>query len=263
LQKASVRLSLHRDQRPTFMGAARGNFRLAEPSEDSLRLRSWEAFFTSIDPILLGRKTYDVSARLGRRCGRIRSQVKNYVLHASPPEAPGRTSSFVTNRSCRLAQAPTTEDARNIWMMVRRQLMRRGSWMSGPDHRVQHPRHPVLIGEGSRLSTPPLGTSLSNSCHPPRLRRGGGVGCRSLHYRVYPDVAYALLACRVRIPSYPFFSGLKTRPHEWGRCTHECVRHVGPRIRLFVAPPRQFRGFLSARRNLLSQAPETFLDSRP
>jgi dihydrofolate reductase len=70
------------------------------------------AFFKSIDTILWGRKTYDVSLGLGGGTGGFGPKVKNYVFTHRPPEAPCPASNSSTNRSCRLPSACAPRKAR-------------------------------------------------------------------------------------------------------------------------------------------------------
>jgi hypothetical protein len=44
--------------------------------------------------------------------------------------------------------------------------------------------------------------------------------------RLCADVAYALLRPVLALMRTRFVALTKTRPQEWGRCTHECVRHI-------------------------------------
>jgi dihydrofolate reductase len=111
------------------------------------------AFFKSIDTILWGRKTYDVSLGLGGGAGGFGPKVKNYVFTHRPPEAPVPGVDFVNEPIAPFAKRLRARDGKDIWMMGGGQLI--GAFLDeGQIDEFSIHVTPVLIGEGIPLIHP-------------------------------------------------------------------------------------------------------------
>jgi dihydrofolate reductase len=111
------------------------------------------AFFKSIDTILLGRKTYDVSLKLGGGVGVFNPKVKNYVFTHRPPEASVPGVEFVDEPILPFAKRLRAGEGKDIWMMGGGQLI--GAFLDeGQIDEFSIHVIPVLIGEGIPLIHP-------------------------------------------------------------------------------------------------------------
>jgi dihydrofolate reductase len=111
------------------------------------------AFFKSIDTILWGRKTYDVSLGLGGGAGGFGPKVKNYVFTHRPPEAPVPGVEFVDEPIIPFAKRLRAAEGKDIWMMGGGKLI--GAFLDeGQIDEFSIHIIPVLIGEGIPLVYP-------------------------------------------------------------------------------------------------------------
>jgi dihydrofolate reductase len=111
------------------------------------------AFFKSIDTILWGRKTYDVSLGLGGGAGGFGPKVKNYVFTHRPPEASVPGVEFVNEPIVPFAKRLRAGEGKHIWMMGGGQLI--GAFLDeGQIDEFSIHVIPVIIGEGIPLIHP-------------------------------------------------------------------------------------------------------------
>ena len=111
------------------------------------------AFFKSIDTILFGRKTYDVSLVLGGGTGVFDPKVKNYVFTHRPPEAPVPGVEFINEPIGPFAKRLRAKTGKDIWMMGGGRLI--GAFLdAGEIDEFSIHVVPVLIGEGIPLIHP-------------------------------------------------------------------------------------------------------------
>ena len=111
------------------------------------------AFFKSIDTILWGRKTYDVSLGLGGGAGGFGPKVKNYVFTHRPPETPVPGVEFVNEPIVPFTKRLRAEEGKDIWMMGGGQLI--GAFLDeGQIGEFSVHVIPVFIGEGIPLIHP-------------------------------------------------------------------------------------------------------------
>jgi len=75
------------------------------------------AFFRSIDTILWGRKTYDLSLGMGGTSGGFKLKVKNYVFTHRPPDSPVPGVEFVNEPVGAFATRLRAEPGKDIWLM--------------------------------------------------------------------------------------------------------------------------------------------------
>jgi dihydrofolate reductase len=136
------------------------------------------AFFKSIDTILWGRKTYDVSIGFGG-AGAFGAKVKNYVFTHRPPKASVPSVEFVDEPIGSFAKRLRAQAGKDIWMMGGGQLI--GAFLDeGEIDEFSIHVVPVLIGEGIPLIHP------RHRNIPLKLlsTKGYSDGVVHLHYRV-------------------------------------------------------------------------------
>jgi dihydrofolate reductase len=117
------------------------------------------AFYSSIDTILWGRKTYDwlldYYARKGRRSqdGIFDKKVANYVFSRKPPKKAAPGAEFVTEPVKAFARRLRATPGKNIWMMGGGELI--ASFLdAGEIDEFDIHVIPVFIGEGIPLVAP-------------------------------------------------------------------------------------------------------------
>jgi dihydrofolate reductase len=110
-------------------------------------------FFKSIDTILWGRKTYDMSrAYFEKGSGTYSSKSKNYVFTHNPP-ATGRNVEFVTEPVETFAPRLRAQAGKDIWIIGGGGLI--GSFLdAGEIDEFRIAVIPTLIGEGIPLIEP-------------------------------------------------------------------------------------------------------------
>lgn len=114
-------------------------------------------FYTAIDTILWGRKTYDwlrsYFARQGKTEGLFDTKVANYVFSKNPPERPAAGVTFVTEPVKTFAQRLRAKPGKKIWMMGGGELI--ASFLdAGEMDEFDIHVIPVFIGEGIPLVAP-------------------------------------------------------------------------------------------------------------
>ncbi len=114
-------------------------------------------FYSGIDTILLGRKTYDWAinywARQGKTEGQFDTTVKHYVFSRNPPARPAAGVEFVTEPVQPFAQRLRAAPGKHIWMMGGGDLI--ASFLdAGELDELDIHVIPVFIGEGIPLVAP-------------------------------------------------------------------------------------------------------------
>ena len=113
------------------------------------------AFFRSVDAIVWGRRTYDMSLGMGG-AGSFGPKVRNYVVTHHPPASPpppGEGVEFVTGPIGPFADRLRAEPGKDIWMMGGGGVIASFLDAGAIDEFVIHVV-PVLIGEGIPLVAP-------------------------------------------------------------------------------------------------------------
>ena len=72
-------------------------------------------FTRSVDTVVMGRKTYDISLQLGAKFGE--SKTRHYVFSRTPPASVSRGVEFVTGGIASFAKQLKSQKGKNIWMM--------------------------------------------------------------------------------------------------------------------------------------------------
>lgn len=138
-------------------------------------------FFRSIDTILWGRKTYDMSLGMGGVKG-YGPKVKHYVITHRPPESPSSDVRFVNEPIGPFAKRLRAEEGNDIWLMGGGGLIASFLDAGEIDEFIIHVI-PIFIGEGIPLIQPrhrlvPLALNSA---------RTFSDGVVRLHYRVLPQ----------------------------------------------------------------------------
>jgi dihydrofolate reductase len=112
------------------------------------------AFFKTIDTILWGRKTYDLTASYGKKGGGFGAKIKNYVFTHNPPSpAKKSTVKFVSDPVSAFASKLRETSGKDIWMMGGGGLIASFLDAGELDEFVIHVI-PTFIGEGIPLIAP-------------------------------------------------------------------------------------------------------------
>jgi dihydrofolate reductase len=114
-------------------------------------------FYSRIDTILWGRKTYDwlldYYKQRGKRKGLFDTKVANYVFSRQPPQRPARGVEFVSEPVKEFAQRLRATPGKQIWMMGGAGLI--ASFLdAGEIDEFDIHVIPVFIGEGIPLVAP-------------------------------------------------------------------------------------------------------------
>jgi dihydrofolate reductase len=115
------------------------------------------AFHSTIDTVLLGRRTYDWAldywARMGKPEGMFDTTVANYVFSRNPPDRQAPGVQFVTETVKVFAQRLRATPGKHIWMMGGGSLI--ASFLdAGEIDEFDIHVIPVFIGEGIPLVAP-------------------------------------------------------------------------------------------------------------
>jgi dihydrofolate reductase len=111
------------------------------------------AFFRTIDTILWGRKTYDMSAGMGGGGGGFGPKTKNYVFTHRPPDMPPAGVEFVNEPIGVFAKRLRAESGKDVWIMGGGGLIASLLDAGAIDEFIINVI-PVFIGEGIRLIHP-------------------------------------------------------------------------------------------------------------
>jgi dihydrofolate reductase len=116
-----------------------------------------KAFYSRIDTILLGRKTYDwalaYQRKIGKKGGMFDTKVANYVFSGKPPKRAAPGVEFVSEPVRAFAQRLRTTPGKHIWMMGGGELI--ASFLdAGEIEEFDIHVIPTLIGEGISLMAP-------------------------------------------------------------------------------------------------------------
>jgi dihydrofolate reductase len=110
-------------------------------------------FFKSIDTILWGRKTYDMTLALMKGSGAYSSKSKNYVFTHNPPSSPDPRVEFITEPVETFAPRLREQAGKDIWMMGGGGII--GSFLdAGEIDEFKIAVIPTFIGEGIPLIEP-------------------------------------------------------------------------------------------------------------
>lgn len=109
------------------------------------------AFFRTIDTILWGRKTYDMSAGMGG--GGFGAKTRNYVFTHRPPRSPVAGVEFVNQPVSAFAKRLRAQAGKNIWIMGGGGLIASFLDADEIDEFIVHVI-PAFIGEGIPLIHP-------------------------------------------------------------------------------------------------------------
>ena len=107
-------------------------------------------FWMSIDTVLMGRKTYEVAARIGQERGY--PGVKNYVFSRTLREVPDGVA-LVANDAVEFTRALKEQDGKGICLMGGGELAR-SLFEAGLIDEIGFNIHPVLLGAGIPLFHP-------------------------------------------------------------------------------------------------------------
>jgi dihydrofolate reductase len=111
-------------------------------------------FFKSIDTILWGRKTYDLTASYGKKGGGgFGAKIKNYVFTHNPPRSRSKQVKFVNGSIPDFASELRKEKGKDIWMMGGGGVIASFLDAGELDEFVIHVI-PTFIGEGIPLIAP-------------------------------------------------------------------------------------------------------------
>ncbi|HEV8368563.1 MAG TPA: dihydrofolate reductase family protein [Pyrinomonadaceae bacterium] len=138
-------------------------------------------FFKSIDAVLWGRKTYDMTLGMSKKGGGWGSKIKNYVFTHHPPRSPrGSKIEFVNEPIKDFATRLRSAPGKNIWMMGGGGVI--GSFLDAGelDEFIIHVI-PVFIGEGIPLIAPRKRNVELSLLSPPHAYQDGVV---RMHYGV-------------------------------------------------------------------------------
>lgn len=110
-------------------------------------------FFKSIDTVLWGRKTYDMTLGLGKKGGGGGSKIKNYVFTHNPPAKSKSKIEFINEPVNQFVSRLRSTPGKNIWMMGGGGII--GSFLDAGelDEFIIHVI-PIFIGEGIPLISP-------------------------------------------------------------------------------------------------------------
>jgi dihydrofolate reductase len=111
------------------------------------------AFLRSIDTILWGRRTYDLSLAMGSGPGGFGPTVKNYVFTHRPPQSPAPGVEFVSEPVGPFVERLRTGAGKDVWVMGGGGLIASLLDVGAIDAFILHVV-PVLIGEGIPLVQP-------------------------------------------------------------------------------------------------------------
>jgi dihydrofolate reductase len=111
------------------------------------------AFYKSIDAILWGRKTANLTSEMGGDFGEFDKNIKNYVFTHHPPKKPIPAVEFVNEPIEKFGKRVRAEKGKDIWMMGGGGLI--GSFLDAGeiDEFIIH-LIPTFIGEGIPLVAP-------------------------------------------------------------------------------------------------------------
>jgi dihydrofolate reductase len=111
------------------------------------------AFFRTIDTILWGRKTYDLSAGIGGAGEGFGPKTKNYVFTHRPPNAPPSGVEFVNEPVSAFAKRLRAQAGKDVWIMGGGGLIASFLDAGEIDEFIVHVI-PTFIGEGIPLIHP-------------------------------------------------------------------------------------------------------------
>ncbi|MBI2679558.1 MAG: dihydrofolate reductase [Candidatus Solibacter usitatus] len=111
------------------------------------------AFFRTIDTILWGRKTYDMSAGMGGGGGGFGAKTRNYVFTHRPPEKPVAGIEFVNQPVSAFAKRLRAQAGKDVWIMGGGGLIASFLDAGEIDEFIVHVI-PTFIGEGIPLIHP-------------------------------------------------------------------------------------------------------------
>jgi dihydrofolate reductase len=137
------------------------------------------AFFRSVDTILWGRKTYDLSKRIGSGTAGFGPSIKNYVFTHRPPVSAPPGIEFVNEPVRAFAERLCAQSGKTIWMMGGGSLIASFLDAEAIDEFIIHVI-PVFIGEGIPLVEPRRRDVSLELCSARRFADG----VVRLHYRV-------------------------------------------------------------------------------
>lgn len=107
-------------------------------------------FWTTIDTVLMGRKTYEVAARSGQESGY--PGVNNYVFSRTLQEVPGGVT-IIRNDAVEFVRGLKEKDGKDICLMGGGELAR-PLFEAGLIDEIGFNIHPVLLGSGIPLFYP-------------------------------------------------------------------------------------------------------------
>jgi len=111
-------------------------------------------FFKSIDAILWGRNTYDMSLGFGKKGGGLfSSKVKNYVFTHKPPKKSTKQIEFVNEPIKKFAKRIRETEGKDVWMMGGGGVIASFLDAGELDEFIIHVI-PTFIGEGIPLIAP-------------------------------------------------------------------------------------------------------------
>lgn len=108
-------------------------------------------FWTTIDTVLMGRKTYEVAERMGQGDGY--PGVKNYVFSRTLDEKSGGNVTIVRDEAAGFVRRLKEQDGKDICVMGGGELAR-SLFEAGLIDEVGFNIHPVLLGQGIPLFHP-------------------------------------------------------------------------------------------------------------
>ena len=108
-------------------------------------------FWTTIDTVVMGRKTYEVAERMGQRDGY--PGVKNYVFSRTLDQKPGGNVTIVRDDAAGFVKRLKQQDGKDICVMGGGELAR-SLFEAGLIDEVGFNIHPVLLGQGIPLFHP-------------------------------------------------------------------------------------------------------------
>ncbi|MEQ9209057.1 MAG: dihydrofolate reductase family protein [Pseudomonadales bacterium] len=110
-----------------------------------------ENFWTTIDTVLMGRKTYEVAARSGQATGY--PGVKNYVFSHTLEQEPGGSVTIVNDDAAVFVRSLKAQEGKDICLMGGGELAR-SLFEAELIDEVGFNIHPVLLGRGVPLFHP-------------------------------------------------------------------------------------------------------------
>ena len=137
-------------------------------------------FFKSIDTILWGRKTYDMTLGMSKKGGGFGSKIKNYVFTHDPPRSRSSKIEFVNEPIIDFAMRLRSLPGKDVWMMGGGGVI--GSFLDAGelDEFIIHVI-PIFIGEGIPLIAPHKRNVELSLLSPPHAYQDGVV---RMHYGV-------------------------------------------------------------------------------